>query len=275
MYRDVLVPLDGSTHSERALAHAVPIARRVGAVLHLFLVHEPIARYAVEIAPNRLIDRWESQQRDREARYLERRAATLRAEGVGAVAEVREGDPSLEVERRAAADVDLVVMSTCGRGGAGSDGPGRVAGRLIRRSPVPILLARPCAGPPPDGVPGHVVAATDGSAAGAAAVAEATRFARVFSARLTLIDTPPGRGGEGLLRAAAETGAELLVVGTHRRGRLMRVVLGSVVDGVVRAAPIPVLVTPAALAMTGVGQRSTSRTKPSWAAEAISMPSRV
>jgi nucleotide-binding universal stress UspA family protein len=275
MYRNVLVPLDGSTHSERALAHAVPIARRVGAVLHLFLVHEPIARYAVEIAPNRMIDRWESQQRDREARYLERRAATLRAEGVGAVAEVREGDPSLEVERRAAADVDLVVMSTCGRGGAGSDGPGSVAGRLIRRSPVPVLLARPCAGPPPDGVPGHVVGATDGSATGAAAVAEATRFARVFSARLTLIDTPPGRGGEGLLRAAAETGAELLVVGTHRRGRLKRAVLGSVVDGVVRAAPIPVLVTPAALAMTGVGQRSTSRTKPSWAAEAISMPSRV
>jgi nucleotide-binding universal stress UspA family protein len=275
MYRDVLVPLDGSTHSERALAHAVPIARRVGAVLHLFLVHEPIARYAVEIAPNRMIDRWESQQRDREARYLERRAATLRAEGVAAVAEVREGDPALEVERRAAADVDLVIMSTCGRGGAGSDGPGSVAGRLIRRSPVPVLLARPCAGPPPDGVPGHVVAATDGSAAGAAAVAEGTRFARVFSARLTLIDTPPGRGGEGLLRAAAETGAELLVMGTHRRGRLKRAVLGSVVDGVVRAAPIPVLVTPAALAVTGVGQRSTSRTRPSWAAEAISLPSRV
>jgi nucleotide-binding universal stress UspA family protein len=275
MYRDVLVPLDGSTLSERALAHAVPIARRAGAVLHLFLVHEPIARYAVEIAPNRLIDRFEAQQRDREARYLERRAATLRAEGVGAVAEVREGDASVELARRASADVELVVMSTRGRGGAVPGAAGGVACRMIRQSAAPVLLIRPSAGPPPDGVPGHVVAATDGSAAGAAAVAEATRFARVFAARLTLIDTPAGRGGEGVCRAATEMGADLLVVGTHRRGRLKRVVLGSVVDGVVRASRIPVLVTPAAIELTGVGQRSSSRTRPSWAAEAMSMPSRV
>jgi nucleotide-binding universal stress UspA family protein len=275
MYRDVLVPLDGSTLAERALAHAVPLARRAGAVLHLFLVHEPIARYAVEIAPNRLIDRWESLQRDREARYIERRAATLRAEGLGAVSELREGDATIEIARRAASGVDLVVMSTRGRGGAGPGVPGSVTGRLIRQSPVPMLLVRPSAGPPVEGVPGHVVAATDGSPAGAAAVAEATRFARVFSARLTLIDVPPGRGGEGVLRAAEEAEANLLVVGTHRRGRLKRVVLGSVVDGLVRASRIPVLVTPAVLQGTGVPQRSTSRTRPSWAAEAISVPSRV
>jgi nucleotide-binding universal stress UspA family protein len=85
MYGNVLVPLDGSTFSERALSYAVPIARQTGGVLHLILVHEPIARYAVEIAPNRLIDRWEAQQRDREVRYVERRAATLADKGIDAL----------------------------------------------------------------------------------------------------------------------------------------------------------------------------------------------
>lgn len=275
MYGDVLVPLDGSTLSERALAYAVPIARHARAVLHLFLVHEPIARYAVEIAPNRLIDRWEALQREREARYVDRRAAALRAEGVGAVGEVREGSPALELARRTSSRVDLVVMSTSGRDGAGRGGVGDVASRLIRRSAAPVLLIRPAAGPPPGGVPDHIVAATDGSAVGAAAVAEGTRLARAVGARFTIADAPAGRSGEGLLRAVSELGGDVLVVGTHRRGRLKRVVLGSAVDGVVRAGVVPVLVTPVTIAVSGAGQRSTSRTRPSWAAEAISMPSRV
>jgi nucleotide-binding universal stress UspA family protein len=274
MYGAVLVPLDGSTLSERALAYAVPLARHARATLHLVLVHEPIARYAVEIAPNRLIDRWEAQQRDREARYVDRRAAALRAEGMRAVGEVREGSPVVELARRASGGVDLVVMSTSGRGAAGRGRVGNVAGRLIRQSAVPVLLI-PTPGTPPGGVPEHIVAATDGSVVGAAAVAEGTRLARAVRARFTIIDAPAGRAGEGLLRAVAELSADVLVVGTHRRGRLKRAVLGSAVDGVVRAGVIPVLVTPVTMAVSGAGQRSTSRTRPSWAAEAISVPSRV
>jgi nucleotide-binding universal stress UspA family protein len=275
MYGDVLVPLDGSILSERALAYAVPIARHARATLHLFLVHEPIARYAVEIAPSRLIDRWETQQREREKRYVDRRAAVLRAEGMRAVGEVRDGSPAVELARRASSGVDLVVMSTSGRGGAGRGRVGDVAGRLIRQSAAPVLLIRPAAGPPPGGVPDHIVAATDGSVVGAAAVSEGTRLARAVGARFTIIDAPAGRAGEGLLRAMSELGGDVLVVGTHRRGRLTRAVLGSAVDGVVRAGVVPVLVTPVTVAVSGTGQRSTSRTRPSWAAEAISLPSRV
>lgn len=49
---------------------------------------------------------------------------------------------------------------------------------------------------------------------------------------------------EEAVAAAAEWGADLLVVGTHGRGGLQRLVLGSVAEGVLRHAHCPVLVVP-------------------------------
>jgi nucleotide-binding universal stress UspA family protein len=209
MYRDVLVPLDGSTFSERALCYALPIARAARARVHLLLVHEPIARYAVEIAPTRMIDRWEDQQREREVRYVERRAMALRSAGVAAVAEIREGDAADELSRRAQTGVDLVVMSTHGRGGLERVWAGSVADHVMRHVRLPVLLVPPTladrsappnalplgVAEPPEIRPSHVVAATDGSPAAAEAVTHAVRLARLFGARVTLIRTvAPPRG---------------------------------------------------------------------------------
>ena len=49
---------------------------------------------------------------------------------------------------------------------------------------------------------------------------------------------------EGLVRAAKKVGADLLVVGTHSRGPLARLALGSVAGAVVYRAPCSVLVVP-------------------------------
>lgn len=45
-----------------------------------------------------------------------------------------------------------------------------------------------------------------------------------------------------VLRAIAECDAKLVVVGTHGRGGVSRLVLGSVAEGVLRRSPVPVLV---------------------------------
>jgi nucleotide-binding universal stress UspA family protein len=214
MYRHVLVPLDGSTFAEAALSWAVPIVRRCGATLHLLLAHEEIARYAVEIAPARLIDQWEDRHRGREARYLDQRALALRAAGLTVEGELLEGQPAETVIRRTAVGVDLMVMSTRGRGGEHRHWPGSVADRLMRQVAVPVLLVPPAAGgigwpdsaaaggDPPEGwesAPTHVVVATDGSSAAGAAVDHAAELARLFDARLTVVRavTPTGRGGAG------------------------------------------------------------------------------
>ncbi len=46
----------------------------------------------------------------------------------------------------------------------------------------------------------------------------------------------------GILDAIGEFGCDLVALGTHRRTRLARIVLGSVADKIVRASPVPVLV---------------------------------
>jgi nucleotide-binding universal stress UspA family protein len=52
----------------------------------------------------------------------------------------------------------------------------------------------------------------------------------------------PGNPADEILRAVGEGGHDLLVVGTHGRGGLKRLVLGSIAERVVRASPVPVLV---------------------------------
>jgi nucleotide-binding universal stress UspA family protein len=51
-----------------------------------------------------------------------------------------------------------------------------------------------------------------------------------------------GEPGPAIIEAAVAETADLLVVGTHGRGRFERLVLGSVSDHVVRHAPCPVLI---------------------------------
>lgn len=49
---------------------------------------------------------------------------------------------------------------------------------------------------------------------------------------------------EKLLQAAVETGAELIVMGSHGHGALHHLLVGSVSEGVLRDAPCPLLLVP-------------------------------
>lgn len=50
---------------------------------------------------------------------------------------------------------------------------------------------------------------------------------------------------DAVLAAVKEAGATVLIIGTHGRKGLQRLVLGSVAEGILRASTIPVLVVPA------------------------------
>jgi len=51
-----------------------------------------------------------------------------------------------------------------------------------------------------------------------------------------------GKPAQGILQMATDARADLIVVGTHGRGGLKRLALGSVAEEIVRTAPCPVLV---------------------------------
>jgi len=57
-----------------------------------------------------------------------------------------------------------------------------------------------------------------------------------------LIDNPSQRLGESIAEAAKDWNADLIVVGTHGRHGIERVLLGSGADQIIRLAPVPVLV---------------------------------
>lgn len=56
-----------------------------------------------------------------------------------------------------------------------------------------------------------------------------------------------GNVAEEICRLAVERGADLIVVGTHRRGLIERTLLGSVAQTILRDAPLPVLTVREAL----------------------------
>ncbi len=58
---------------------------------------------------------------------------------------------------------------------------------------------------------------------------------------------PDDSVAHGILAAADRVGADMIVMGTHGRTGLSRLVLGSVAEAVLRRAAVPVLVVPLAV----------------------------
>ncbi len=191
MYRKLLVPLDGSAFSERALPMAMSIARSLESQVVLTRV------VSVPTFPG--ADATEAQVEavaDAKA-YLSDLAARLSEQGPEVEVAVPYDDPAegilLEIGLRGA---DLVVMCTHGRSGLGRWIYGSVAEQVLKRSPVPVVLV------PPTGEvmtlrpePAYMsfLVPLDGSAFAEAALPHAAGLARVFDATILLLSAvePP------------------------------------------------------------------------------------
>lgn len=134
----VLVPLDGSELSLWALRRAGTLLQRPGVTATLLRVVEAPERMASELA-------FRMDPRHREAyRHLGVLRDALRARSIMAEAELRFGDRASEIlQETVEGRHDVVVMSTHGRTGIPRLLMGSVAQRVVRASPVPVLLLRP------------------------------------------------------------------------------------------------------------------------------------
>jgi nucleotide-binding universal stress UspA family protein len=73
---------------------------------------------------------------------------------------------------------------------------------------------------------------------GETALNAAKRRATADAIETTIVEGPPSRM---ICKHATETGCDLIVMGTHGRGGLNRILLGSVAERVVRSATVPVM----------------------------------
>ena len=137
---EIVVPLDGSRFSERALEFASALADALHGRLNLIHVIEPPAVARARRG-------WLEGEHVEAHKYLEGVRGTLGE--LVATTTVRGGQAAAEIVRFAdELPAELIVMATRGRGGFGRLMLGSVADKVVRGARVPVGLIRPDDGEP-------------------------------------------------------------------------------------------------------------------------------
>jgi nucleotide-binding universal stress UspA family protein len=138
MYRTILVPTDGSAGSELAVEHALDLAARYDATLHLLYVVDTdvVNHYAG-------IDAIEGALETQGADALEAAAARASDERVTAERHVVEGRPHEAIlDAVSMVGADLVVMGTERKSGEYRRLLGSVTERVVRMTDVPVHVVK-------------------------------------------------------------------------------------------------------------------------------------
>lgn len=293
MFRTILVPLDGTTFAETAVAPAIALAKRFGA--RIILVRTAFDPDAPDTAPEMA---WMGMAPAAEE-YLKTVAKRVNAEGPEVVAVLPPEHPVEGITDEARyADVDLIVMATHGRKGLDALLHPSVTWEVLRESAAPVLAFKVTPGSKADPFPRFLRDSTmpilvplDGSAQAEEALAVAVKLAREFGNPLLLAraaEQPVLAGGvvgyadvlgqavqwsieeaESYLKrkqlelksmgiraqirvalapptqlielCVKEDQVGLVVIASHGRGWLGRLVLGSVARSVLGSVNVPVL----------------------------------
>lgn len=145
-YHQILVPVDGSPTSEKALDEAIRLAQLTGARLRLVHVvdelsyvngFEPAMNYLNEIIPlmREAGEKLLAHERQKAVDKGVEADSVLVVEGPGRIC-----DHVAEQARRIKAD--LIVVGSHGRRGIGRVLLGSDAEQIVRHAPVPVLVVR-------------------------------------------------------------------------------------------------------------------------------------
>jgi nucleotide-binding universal stress UspA family protein len=135
MFKSILVAWDGSEHAKRALAEAIDIAGTQDARLTLLTVAPPLRVWPGYVPPVSEADLISA------AEKILAEGEALVPEGIPVSGRTAAGDPGLELVRRAAAaEHDLIVMGSRGRGAVRSAFLGSVSHFVLNHTTVPVLI---------------------------------------------------------------------------------------------------------------------------------------
>lgn len=139
--KEILVPMDFSEGSEKALKYARKLAGQFGSSVTLLHVIQPMV-YPAELGyPPTVVDTLDVSVRER----IEERLATMAAgtEPMTVRTLVRTGQPYHEITTAAKElDADLIIISTHGWTGLKHVLMGSTAERVVRHAPCPVLTVR-------------------------------------------------------------------------------------------------------------------------------------
>jgi nucleotide-binding universal stress UspA family protein len=145
MYKHILVPLDGSDTSRRGLTEAIGLAQALKARLRLLHVTSDFP-IMLEMANTIDFEKYRSGLHQFGRNLLEETKAEAERAGLTASTELRDlkGRRVADsiIDEAGVARCDLLVIGTHGRRGFQRTLMGSDAERVMRESPVPVLLVR-------------------------------------------------------------------------------------------------------------------------------------
>ena len=139
MFKKILVPYDGSHHSERALETAIHMAQTDGASIHILYAYDKLPDYLGEPNLQEVLNRVLTAARE----LMESAAQQAHDKGVEVTTDVLEGPPAEAILRVAEAeDFDLIIMGSRGLGHLKGLLLGSVSERVLRQAKIPVMIMR-------------------------------------------------------------------------------------------------------------------------------------
>lgn len=140
MYDRILLPTDGSEHTDRVIEHAIDVAVTRDATLHVFSVVDDRAFLVLD---DERVDEVRTELEEKALEAIAKAVGTAEEHGVEATSAVDAGNPAeCIVEYAERNDIDLIVM-----GSSGDDYEKNVVGsvskRVVELSSAPVLTITP------------------------------------------------------------------------------------------------------------------------------------
>lgn len=138
MYESILLPTDGSEASKAAYDHAMEIAERFDATLHVLYVADT-TEYSTVTFENNVVDSLEREGKQ----VVDGVVEDAEARDVDAVGVVMQGGAYETIQSYVDENgVDMVVMGTHGRSGFDRIVLGSVTEHVVRTADVPVVTVR-------------------------------------------------------------------------------------------------------------------------------------
>jgi nucleotide-binding universal stress UspA family protein len=145
MFKHILMPTDGSAHSERAIERGIELAKLCGAKITGIHVMQDLAMMVSPegLMPSDMDEGMEQRERERATGFLafvERAAAVAGVACDTVIAKGRPYDAIVDVANERGCD--LIVMTSRNRKGLASLIMGSEANRVLHRASIPVLTFR-------------------------------------------------------------------------------------------------------------------------------------
>ena len=138
-FKRILCPVDFSPASLRAFDLAVQLASMHGGRVHVLHVIPRIVASLLDIPIT--TSRWTAAQEEKAKHEFPKLTERARKHGISATTEIKIGDIDIQILKAAKeTKADLLAMGTHGRRGFERWALGSVAERMLRYSPIPVLL---------------------------------------------------------------------------------------------------------------------------------------